>query len=58
VVLKALKEKKKSTFVVFELKKEKIVKFWVSDHDCSDNLGSEKVQIYSADKKEMRKTTP
>jgi len=45
--LKALEEDKKGTYLAFELKENGLVRFWVSDYDYSDNLGSEKVRIYS-----------
>jgi len=48
--LKALKEEKKGTYVAFELKEKKEVRFWVSDYDYSDNSGSVKVRVYSVEK--------
>lgn len=50
--LATLKEKKKGTYVVFELKEKKTVRFWVSDYDYSDNSGSERVRVYSLSKKQ------
>ena len=55
--LAGLEEGKKGTFVVFELKESETVRLWVSDFDYSDNIGSEKVRIYSIDKEEMRQIT-
>ena len=48
--LEALKEDKKGTYIAFELEEKDTVRFWVSDYDYSDNSGSEKVRVYSAEK--------
>ncbi len=47
--LKALDEEKEGTFIVFELSESEVVRFWVSDFDYSDNMGSERVRIYSVE---------
>ncbi len=53
--LAALKENKKGTYVAFELQERTEVRFWLSDYDYSDNTGSEKVRVYSINKKELEK---
>ncbi len=47
VILQALKEGQAGAKLEFTLKEEKNVRFWVSDFDYSDNMGSERVRIYS-----------
>lgn len=52
--IKALKEEKKGTYLAFELKEKKEVRFWVSDYDYSDNSGSLKVRVYSVGKPQKK----
>ncbi|UCB56524.1 MAG: hypothetical protein JSV30_04765 [Candidatus Omnitrophota bacterium] len=46
-VLQALKEGQVGATLDFTLKQEKEVRLWVSDFDYSDNMGSERVRIFS-----------
>jgi hypothetical protein len=46
-IMQALKEGQTGTKLAFTLKEKKDVRFWVSDFDYSDNMGSERVRIYS-----------
>ena len=47
IILQDLKDGRAGTKLEFTLKEKKDVRFWVSDFDYSDNMGSERVRVYS-----------
>lgn len=47
MAMEAVKHRDAGSSIDFDLNKEQTVRFWVSDFDYTDNMGSERVRVYS-----------